>query len=276
MSEKLESRLREIAKDSGAEGFGVAWRECEGERTFELEADRMFHAASAIKLGVLWAVYRGVEEKRFALDDRLHVRNRFISVADGSPYSMDASRDGDSEVHRRIGRTMPVAELAKWMIITSSNLATNLLLDFVGLDYAREQLARFKGVELRRGVEDHAAFDRGISNEASAAGLAELLMAIHKGDGIGAAGQEGMLEILHQQKFNDMIPAGVPDTARVAHKTGEISSVCHDAGIVFPKDAAPYVLVILTQSSSAASTRREAVASMAKEIHQKFLEGGEG
>jgi len=110
---------------------------------------------------------------------------------------------------------MPAGELAKWMIVSSSNLATNILLDFIGLDFARKQLEQNRGVELRRGVEDHTAFDAGINNEASSHGLASLLLGIQKAEIISRESRQLMLEILFAQKFNDMIPRGLPESARV-------------------------------------------------------------
>jgi beta-lactamase class A len=272
MGNSLLTKLEMTARKAGVEDFAVVFRPLGGAEGVEFShnADQVFHAASTIKVALLAVVFRAVEEGRFALEDRLHVRNRFFSVVDGSPFALDADRDGDAEVYGRIGRTMPIGELAKWMIITSSNLATNLLLEFVGLEYARGVLAEIPGVELRRGVEDHLAFDQGINNEVTAAGLTRLWTEVWEGRLVSESSREGMLEILFQQKFNDMIPAGLPESARVAHKTGEISNMCHDTGLVFleARNAPPVALTILTKCASAASTRREAVADMAREIHK--------
>ena len=66
------------------------------------------------------------------------MRNRFISVVvDGRPYRVPCSSDANAEVQAAIGRMLTVRELAEHMIVTSSNLATNLLLDLVGIEAAR-------------------------------------------------------------------------------------------------------------------------------------------
>src|SRR6266540_1383150 len=134
------------------------------------------------------------------------------------------------------------------MISGSSNLATNLLLDFVGVEYAQRVLrnARVSGVKLRRGVEDHAAHERGINNEVTANGLLALLSAV-RGDFLSNASKEQAIHILLEQRFNSMIPAGLPAHAAVAHKTGEISTACHDMGIVYLPEREPYIAVILTE-----------------------------
>src|SRR5207248_782455 len=83
-------------------------------------------------------------------DSRLHVRNRFYSIVDGTPFRVSAARDGDCEVHEAIGRTMRIEDLARHMIVTSSNLATNLLVDLVGVEAAQQMVVRhgITGIEL--------------------------------------------------------------------------------------------------------------------------------
>ena len=77
-----------------------------------------------------------------------------------------------------------------------------------------------------------------------------------------------MLEILHAQEFNSMIPEGLPKDARVAHKTGEISTVCHDAGIVFLPGRKPYVVAILTEMSASVETRSGPVAEISRAVFE--------
>ncbi len=111
-----------------------------------------------------------------------------------------------------------------------------------------------------RGVEDEAAFAKGLNNQVTADGLLEFFRRVHEAKLLNAESRERMFDILFQQRFNGMIPAGIPDSAkaRVAHKTGEISTVCHDAGMVFLPGRAPYALVVLTEYAAAATPRRAA------------------
>jgi beta-lactamase class A len=82
-----------------------------------------------------------------------------------------------------------------------------------------------------------------------------------------------MLWILHAQEFRGGIPAGLPDDARVAHKTGEISTMAHDAGIVYLPDREPYVLVILTEWQSGVAGRKEAIASISRIVYEHVRAG---
>jgi beta-lactamase class A len=170
---------------------------------------------------------------------------------------------------------MKISALAQAMIAASSNLATNLLLDFVGVEYARNVLraAQVDGVELRRDVEDHAAHERGINNEVTADGLLKLLSAI-RGDFLGCESKQEVIRILLEQRFDSMIPAGLPAHATVAHKTGEISTACHDMGIVYLPEREPYIAVILTEFDQKTEGRRETVAAISELIY-RFLVGRE-
>ena len=128
----------------------------------------------AIKVAILLAVMKAIDEGRFRLNDPLSVRNRFVSVVDGSPYRLNADSDGYPQLYKSIGRTARISALAESMIIWSSNLATNLLLDFVGVDTAARYLeqASVAGVHLRRGVED--TYEQGLNNETTANGMVQL------------------------------------------------------------------------------------------------------
>ena len=259
-----------IAADAEFGAVAVVAHDYDSGREFALDGDRVFHAASTIKVPLLLAIYKLAEEGRLHLDDTLHVRNRFRSLAGDEVFRVAANRDGDGAVHRRVGRSMRVRELARAMITRSSNLATNLLLDHVGIEAVRSVLAeaQIDGIEIARGVEDTRAFAQGISNRVTARGLARLFRLLCDGDFVNDETRGQMLEILHAQEFNSMIPEGLPKDARVAHKTGEISTVCHDAGIVFLPGRKPYVVAILTEMSASVETRSGPVAEISRAVFE--------
>jgi beta-lactamase class A len=268
----LSEQLARLAAERKTRAIAVALHDVETGLRFSLQGDRWFHAASTIKVAVLLAVFRAADEGRLRLDDSLHVRNRFISAADGSPFHLSRDSDAMPELYKRIGRVAKISELAEGMIVASSNLATNLLLDYLSVEYARNVLrdAQADGVELRRGVEDHAAHETGINNQATANGLLALLSAL-RGDFLSATSKEQAIRILLEQRFDSMIPAGLPPHAVVAHKTGEISTACHDIGIVYLPEREPYLAVILTEFDSDRNGRRETVAAISEAIYRSLM-----
>ncbi len=274
-SANLCEQVKAIGEQSTSRAIAVAVHDLQTGFRFSLCGDRSFHAASTIKVAVLLAIFRAADEGRLRLDDSLHVRNRFFSAADGSVFHVSPERDATPELYQSIGRSAKIATLVQVMIAGSSNLATNLLLDFVSVEYARAVLfkAEVDGVKLRRGVEDHLAHDRGVNNEVTANGLVKLMSAV-RGDFLTPQSKREVLRILLEQKFNSMIPARLPKHATVAHKTGEISTACHDIGIVYLPEREPYIAAILTEFDPDKNGRRETVAAISETIY-RFLVGGE-
>jgi beta-lactamase class A len=270
---RLIQRIQEISTRAGFSAVAVSLYDYESTVRFSFKANDRFHAASTIKVALLLAVLRAVDEGRIKLESRLHVRNRFRSSVGSSTFKVSAGHDGDTALHRKIGHAVPIDDLARAMIVRSSNLATNLLFDFLGKDYVREVVAQTaaEGIEFFRGVEDESAFEQGLNNEVTADGLLRLFRVLIDREFLSARSCDHALEILLAQEFNDMIPARLPDTARVAHKTGEISSVCHDAGIVFLPDRKPYVLAILSSGGSEHRARRKAIAALSHAVFQYLI-----
>ncbi|HTO72959.1 MAG TPA: serine hydrolase [Gemmatimonadales bacterium] len=208
-----------------------------------------FHAASTMKVPVLIELSRRVDAGDFRWDDSILVRNAFRSLADGSTFTLDKKDDSDSTVYDMVGQREPIRLLARLMIIRSSNLATNLLIDQLGAARvnATAHALGADSIQVRRGVEDQKAFDRGMNNTTTARDLAILLAALEQGKAASAASSAVALDMLLGQEFNDGIPAGLPAGTRVAHKTGELTAVFHDAALIYPPGRAPFILVVLTR-----------------------------
>jgi beta-lactamase class A len=271
----LRARLEELEKRSGCRALAVSLYDAETGAVFQHRADRWFHAASTIKLAILLGVFGEIHRGGLVPQSRLHVRNRFVSAYDGTLFRVNADRDANAEVQDAIGKTMRISELALHMIATSSNLATNLLLDYVGLESVQRTLAELgiEGVDIRRGVEDERAFQAGINNQVTADGLVKLLRVIAEERAFSPELSRKMLEILHAQEFKSGIPAGLPVQARVAHKTGEISTVAHDAGIVYLPKRKPYVVAVLTEWEPDATGRSATIAAASYDVYTYLLGG---
>lgn len=272
----LRGQVTQIADNAGAEAIAVALFDFRHNTEWSFHGARWFHAASTIKVPVLLGVFGAIDRGRLTEFSRVHIRNRFYSVVDGSPFRIDSGRDSTPDVHQAIGKTMQVRELARHMIVTSSNLATNLLIDIAGvagIQHTLTDLGLDSGIEFKRGVEDTVAWEQDINNRVTAQGLLSALRMIAEERAISADASRHMLDILHGQEFKRGIPAGLPDDARVAHKTGEISTVAHDAGIVYLPDREPYVIVILTEWESSKSGRQDTIARISRAVYQHVAEG---
>jgi beta-lactamase class A len=263
----LESRLRQLIASSSAE-VAVAYRSLDGKTELFLDGDKSFHAASTMKVPVMIELFRQARSGSLSLDEPLTIRNEFRSIVDGSPYHLSEGDDSDSEVYAAIGKTLTLRQLCELMITVSSNFAANLLIDRLGVDNIRRTVTALgaDGVQVLRGVEDQKAFDKGMNNTTTARGLLVLLDRIAHGQAVDAKADAEMAEILKRQKFNDAIPAGVPSGTAVAHKTGNITRIHHDAAIVFAPR--PYVLVLLVRGIEDQKQSAALMAELSRLIYE--------
>jgi beta-lactamase class A len=260
------AQVEQLIHASGAE-IGVAFQMLDGSQELFLNADQSFHAASTMKVPVMIELFAQIHDGKIKLDDPLPIRNEFKSLIDGSAYTLDAGDDSDADVYKAIGTSWTIRQLCEAMITRSSNLATNLIIERLGVENIRARVHSLgaDGMQVLRGVEDIKAFQAGKNNTTTARGLLVLLKAIaenHAGDPDSC---RQMLEILKRQNFNEAIPAGLPAGTVVAHKTGEITGAHHDAAIVFaPK---PFVLVILLKGINNRDDSSKVMAEITRAIY---------
>jgi len=261
----LDARVRALIARSGAE-VAVAMRTLDGQRELRIDADKPFHAASTMKVPVMIELFRQAQAGTLSLDEPLPVRNEFHSIVDGSVYRLSVGDDSDAAVYEHVGKTMTLRELCEAMITVSSNFAANLLIERVGAENVRRTVHRLAadGMVVLRGVEDQKAFDRGLNNETTARALEVLLRKLAEGHAVGAKADAEMVAILERQKFHDAIPAGLPEGTAVAHKTGNITRIHHDAAIVYGRR--PYVLVVLVRGIEDQQISGALIASISREI----------
>ena len=264
LRERVVARVNEV---QGAT-VGVVFAEVGGGVSFSVNPDSVFHAASTMKVPVMIEYFRAIDAGRIKPDQDLLLGTEFKSIVDGSPYSLDAGVDSDSSVFARVGQRVPLRWLVERMIVRSSNLATNALIELLD---ARKVDATAKSLgaghmKVLRGVEDGKAFQQGLNNQTSARDLAVLLEAIESGKAASKEACREMIGILARQEFNDEIPAGLPAGTRVAHKTGWITGVTHDAALVYPPGRKPYVLVVLTKGIRERPVAQKLIADISRVV----------
>jgi len=252
--------------------FAVAFKDLQTGKTLFINEKENFHAASTMKTPVMIEVYKQAKAGKFKLTDSILVKNEFKSIVDGSPYSMDIADDSGDGMYKMIGKKMTIYDLTYQMIIVSSNLATNILIDLVDAKNANQSMRALgaKDIQVLRGVEDQKAFDKGLSNTTTAYDLMVIFEKIAQNKVIGKKSCEEMRKILFDQKFNEIIPEKLPKTVKVAHKTGSITGVQHDSGIVYLPDGRKYVLVLLSKKLKNADAGVKVLAEVSEMIYGLF------
>lgn len=265
----LASRLEPFVQRKDVD-IAIAYHHLGTGAIYLRHEDVPFHAASTMKLPVMMALFQSVDAGELRLDEPFTVRNQFQSIVDGSPFVLDPKEDGDPDLYQAVGSTRPLQELIRRMIVRSSNLATNLLIERIGASRVTDLIRGLGAYQMKvlRGVEDEKAFQMGYNNTATARDLGVLLTTLANGDTFSRASNDRMLEILEEQEFNEKIPAYLPKGTTIAHKTGDITGVHHDAAIVFPPGEPPYVLVVLTQGFQDEKQANQIIAEISRTVWQ--------
>lgn len=264
----LGHEVDSILQRNEGKTIAVAYYDLRDGRTLFRNEHEVFHAASTMKVPVMFAVFEAVTRGTLRLDQPVRVKNEFSSIFDGSPYALDPKEDSDQEVYGWVGKDVPLEELVRHMIVRSSNLATNNVMELVGAKEVMALMKRIGANEIKvlRGVEDQKAFDHGMNNTTTAHDLMLIFRALGERKVISPAASDKMIEILSGQEFNGGIPAGLPAGTRVAHKTGSITKIAHDAALVLAPDGSSYVLVVLTRGFAKEVDAERVMAEISKVV----------
>ncbi|WP_020401808.1 serine hydrolase [Gracilimonas tropica] len=269
LEQAIESRL------SGLEGtFGIAFKNLNNPDEYVfINEDERFHAASTMKTPVIVELYKRAESGEFDVQDSIVVKNTFKSIVDGSEFTMQVSEDSEQGLYEKLNAKTSLYDLAYQMITRSSNLATNILIDFLGAESVTQTMRSIgaDSIEVLRGVEDIKAYEAGLSNTTTPRDLLVLFEEIEQGALLNDRSKEAIISILKDQKYNEMIPAKLPAEASVAHKTGWITNVHHDSGIVYMPDGRAFVLIFLSKEAPNREAVLDAAADIASYCYQFML-----
>ncbi|WP_323792440.1 serine hydrolase [Nocardioides sp.] len=222
----------------------------DGLTWWEQDADATAYSASLMKLPIAQAAERLHQRGELDLDAEVLVHDDFDSVVAGERYVLDRDDDQDDATWDGRGTRTTLRELRRRALVLSGNLATNVLLEHVGLAEVAAVLrdaGSSDATQVVRGIDDAPAQRAGISNVVTARDLGRLL----------AHTPPKVEQVLLGQHYRDAIPAGLlpelPAGTTIANKTGWIDDHTHDMAIVRPgPDPAggghePFVLVVLTR-----------------------------
>lgn len=242
-----------------------------------INPDTVFHAASTMKTPVMIEVFKQAEEGLFSVYDSIRIENKFYSIVDSSEFSLDLDPDADDPYERRVGEMATIYDLTHAMITYSSNIATNLIIQLVGAENTTQTMRELgaENIQVLRGVYDMKAFDRGLSNRTTARDLAIILKSIASGEVLNEEASQLMVEILEDQFYKDIIGGSLPDEAIVASKSGFITGVRHDSGIVFLPDGRSYILVYLSKEVPDEDQSVKTGAQISKMVYDYYLENPE-
>jgi beta-lactamase class A len=219
----------------------------------------LFPSASLVKIPIMAACFYAANEGRISFRDKLRLEMSSKVPGSGELKNLPA------------GTEFSVEKLTELMITKSDNTATNMLTDFLGMDYLNNffKSEGLLNTNLSRRMMDFRKRKKGVENYTTAADIACILEKIYQGRFINKQTSAKCLSLLLHQKVNDRIPKKLPEDAIVAHKTGLERHVCHDAGIVFTPQG--HVLIcVLTKSKDRAKKAKEFISDVALYIYSNY------
>ena len=270
--ETVKNQIAErLSKEPGV--FAVAFKDLATGEEILINHQEVFHAASTMKTPVMIEVYKQAAEGKFSLTDSITIRNEFKSIVDSSSYSLTAEDDSEKDLYKHDGEKRTLSALVYDMIIVSSNLATNMVIELVNAKNVTQTMRSLGAsqIQVLRGVEDKKAFEKGLSNTTTAHDLMVIFEKMAAGQVVSPEASNAMIDILLDQKFDNIIPARLPKDVKVAHKTGDITGVRHDSGIIILPDGRKYVLVLLSKKLESSEAGNKAMAEVSEMLYKYVI-----
>lgn len=241
----LEKRIE--AELASYDGFMGLYADDFHGNIISLGADEKFETASTIKTYILAALFDQAEKGKADFEDMLTYRERHVVDGSGVLCSLDP------------GVVLRVKDVATLMIIVSDNIATNMMIDYLGIDTINECIQRLgcKDTVLHNPIDFEKYEKLGTTTPRD---YASIFVRLAEGQLISPQSDAGMIEILKKQHYNSMLTGNFPPVymdsdntddvlIHVASKSGSMNACRNDGGIIYTPYG-PYVLVMLHKNFS--------------------------
>lgn len=271
------TQLKDFISQFKDKTISVAVCDLQTGNEIHVNADVMMHPASTMKVPVMMEAFHQAQAGLLALDERLPIYNSFKSIVDGSEFTLSVADDSELTLYERIGKNETIRELNRLMIVCSSNLATNILMDKVGTERVDAFIKELgiQDVNIIREIEDNKAYRLNMNNTFSARGTTQMMRMIAEGKIVSREACDEMIQVMLGQEFNESIPALLPADVKVAHKTGWTGEFFHDTGIVFPPQRKPYAITLFTNGfpENDESQAHDCMAEISRMIYFELVDG---
>lgn len=229
-------------------------------KTFSYNEDVIFPSASIIKLLIMCEILRKVKIGRLKLDDKITINDDKKTHGDGFLKYLEP------------GHSFSVKELVTIMIILSDNTAANILIDMAGINDINAFSAELglKNTILKRKMMDFDAARKGKENLTCAKDICTYFDLLYQGKIIDSFYSKLMIDILKKQHIDGRINLYLPQNITLAHKTGTLCNLEHDAGILYTAES-DYIMCIFTKEGESNGKCREFIGNIAKSFYDEYI-----
>ncbi len=253
----LKSQLYTLMKQYPAIKPSIYVWEYDQGRYVDINANKMYSAASIIKLPVLVRLFKSIEANQLTIFDEMTMLEQHRSSGSGNLQ------------YAKAGQNYTMDYLAKIMIQDSDNTSTNMIMSKIGgmkdinvglrdwgisSTYVRTWLPDLKG-----------------SNKTTAADIAKILYNLDNPGFLNINSREYIIDYMSHVKNNRLIQAGLGEGALFIHKTGDIGTMLGDAGIVYAQNGKKYIVVILAERPYNSPQGKDFIVSASKIIYNAIV-----
>ena len=253
----LKSQLYTLMKQYPAIKPSIYVWEYDQGRYVDINANKMYSAASIIKLPVLVRLFKSIEANQLTIFDEMTMLEQHRSSGSGNLQ------------YAKAGQNYTMDYLAKIMIQDSDNTSTNMSMSKIGgmkdinvglrdwgisSTYVRTWLPDLKG-----------------SNKTTAADIAKILYNLDNPGFLNINSREYIIDYMSHVKNNRLIQAGLGEGALFIHKTGDIGTMLGDAGIVYAQNGKKYIVVILAERPYNSPQGKDFIVSASKIIYNAIV-----
>jgi len=256
----LENKIKEFIRTQKG-NVAVVVKNLRTNEEIKINENLVFPSASTIKLAIMSELLSKVNEGRFNLHDTIELTEDMKTGGDGILKELN------------YGHKFTLEEIMTLMIIISDNMATNILINLLGMNSINETIQKLglKSTKLQRKMMDSQASKEGRENLVSAYDLVHILELIYKGRNINEKYSELMISILKRQQVRGRLDLYLPEEVVIAHKTGDLNNLEHDSGIVYLSNM-EYIICVLTNETETNKDGREIIGKISKIVYEEYLD----
>lgn len=255
----MEQKIHQLLQETSYKVHIIVEDLITNETFISERANDVFSSASLIKVPILLAVLHHVESNNVRLEQVLT-----ITPKDWVDFSVISEQQLESST---------IYELLVWMIITSDNTATNILIDCMGMDALNRYFHKIglKHTVLQRKMMDIERLANGIDNVTTVRDMAHVFRHIYRQDLLMPSFSALAIDILSRQRVHDSLSRYLVDDVRIAHKTGGLDSVDHDVGIVY-SDSKDYLIGVFVTEVSNNQDARQLIGHISKVVYEYLVQ----
>ncbi len=234
--------------------YAIVIKNLKTGESYVRQENKQYEPGSLYKLWVMAAVFDQVKQGNLGEDEELSRSIAFLNSSFG------ISPDNAEQTSGTITQT--VSQALNQMITISHNYAAMLLTEKIKLSTVKTYLET-------NGFKDSKVGTKGEEPTTTASDIAKFLEKVYKKELVSAEYSEKMIEFMKKQEKNNKLPLYLPSGVVMAHKTGELGMVSHDAGIVYTEKG-DYIIVAFSETESPKGAE-DRIGKVSEAVYQYFM-----